>query len=90
MWLVMRVVAFALGAVGQTASLVPSSRTSALVVLLASLLCYIQIRMFRETNLLRNLGIGLARQIAVSVLVAGTLEIVSRWLLGALFDGGAG
>jgi hypothetical protein len=59
----------------------PSPRTSIVVVLIAVFLCFTQVRGFRETHLLRNLGVSLQGQLLFSAAAVGALEIAARTLV---------
>ena len=62
----------------------PSPRTSIVVVVVAVFLCFTQVRVFRETNLLRNLGVSLQGQLLFSAAMVGSLEIAARILVTLL------
>ncbi len=59
----------------------PSPRISIIVVLSAVLLCFTQVRWFREPHLLRNLGVSLQGQLLLSAATIGALEIAARTLV---------
>ncbi len=60
---------------------IPSLRTSIAVVAIAVFLCFMQVRGFRETHLLRNLGVSLQGQLLFSAAAVGALEIAARTLV---------
>ena len=59
----------------------PSPRTSIVVVIIAVFLCFMQVRGFRETHLLRNLGVSLQGQLLFAAATVGALEIAARILV---------
>lgn len=66
----------------------PALRTSLVIVGVSVLLCLLQVRRRGETILLRNLGVGRARQALLSAAIVVTLEIAARWVVGALLASG--
>ncbi len=81
MWLGVRVFALLFSG-GETPSpFLPAPRTSLVIVAVAVLLCFVQVRRFRETNLLRNLGVSLEGQLLFSAVVIGAMELTARILV---------
>ena len=80
LWLGVRV--FALLAGGNSPSpFLPAPRASIVVVIIAVFLCFTQVRRFRETHVLRNLGVSLQGQLLFSAATVGALEIIARTLV---------
>ena len=78
LWLGVRIMS-ALAGTG----LLPSARQTAVIVLVTALLCLLQVKRFRETDLLRNLGVSRAHQVGLALVVAGGAEVSVRLLLMA-------
>jgi hypothetical protein len=66
--------------------LLPTPRTSLVIVIAAVLLCAVQVRIFREASLLRNLGVSLEAQLGFSLALVVTLELTARVLLTLLLS----
>lgn len=81
LWLGVRIFAL-LFAAGETPSpLLPAPRTSLVIVTAAVFLCLVQVRRFRETHFLRNLGVSLPGQLLFAAVIVGILEVTARILL---------
>ena len=84
LWLGVRIFALLFPGGETPTPFLPASRTSMVVVTAAVFLCFVQIRRFRETDLLRNLGVSLTGQLLLSVSVVVGLELAARILVAAL------
>ena len=88
LWIGVRVaLAVILAASDTPFPLLPTPRTSAVVVAVVVVLCAAEVRRLRETTFLRNLGVSLAGQLTWSFAAAGAFELVARWLAGSLGAG---
>jgi len=81
LWLGVRVFALLFPGVDTPSPLLPAPRTSLVIVTAAVFLCFVQLRRFRETDLLRNLGVSLGGQLLFSAVTVGSLEIAARILV---------
>jgi hypothetical protein len=81
LWLGVRIFALLFPGGRTPSPFLPSPRISIIVVLSAVFLCFTQVRWFRETHLLRNLGVSLQGQLLFSAATVGALEIAARTLV---------
>ena len=89
LWLGVRVFSLLFPGEGAPAPFLPAPRTSLVIVTAAVFLCHVQVRRFKETDLLRNLGMGPAGQLLLSAALISALEIGARVLARAFLAGGA-
>lgn len=88
LWVGLRVLLALVLAASETPSpLLPTPRTSIVLVAVIAALCAVEVRRLGETALLRNLGVSLASQLVWSLAVAGALELTARWLAGSFGAG---
>ena len=81
LWLGVRAFALLFPGEGAPSPVLPTPRTSVVIVIAAVLLCAVQVRSFREANFLRNVGLSLEAQLGFSLALVVTLELTARTLL---------
>ena len=84
LWLGVRVFALIFPGGDTPSPFLPAPSTSLVIVTAAVFLCFVQVRRFRETDLLRNLGVSLTGQLLLSASLVAGLELGARILVSVL------
>jgi hypothetical protein len=84
LWAGVRVFALLFPGAETPSPLLPAPRTSLVIVAAAVFLCFVQVRRFKEIDLLRNLGVSLQGQLLLSFSLVAAMELAARILVSAL------